>query len=152
MTDHLEPQNLLLVLENRNEFQSTELAQELGVDHQKLVGAIKSLLTQDGLVDVKEVTIKRLELTSEGINILENGSHEYNVFKLVGEGGVPKSIIDVRIDKSYIKIVQQNQNILERAFWPDWLWKSHSMRMDWNRNKRWNNNGHPEDSFSRRHS
>ena len=39
--------------------------------------------------------IKRLELTAEGEQVLANGSHEYNLYKLVGENGVPKAIIDV---------------------------------------------------------
>jgi biotin operon repressor len=45
----VEPQNLLAILDKRDNFQSNELAEELGIDHQKLIGAIKSLQTQDGV-------------------------------------------------------------------------------------------------------
>ena len=37
---------------------------------------------------------RRWELTAEGQSIAANGSHEYNVYKIV-QDGVPKSVIDV---------------------------------------------------------
>ena len=64
---------------------------------------------------VKEVTIKRLEVTDEGRSVMLNGSHEYNVFKMVPAEGILKSIIDVSrqcciLFISFIPISQQPKN------------------------------------------
>ncbi|KAL7069647.1 hypothetical protein ACQ4LE_010843 [Meloidogyne hapla] len=91
---NFEPSQLLTILQQRETFQSNELAEQLCIDHQKLVGAIKSLQSHDGLIVVKEVKISRLQLTPEGEQVLDEGSHEYRVFDLVGDLGVPKAIID----------------------------------------------------------
>jgi hypothetical protein len=85
---------------------------------------------------VKEVKLKQLELTKEGEQILANGSHEYNVFKLVGEQGVPKTVIDVR-NKRKIREIKQNSG---RAIWPNRFWEGHPMWMDFNRGEGWSNN------------
>jgi hypothetical protein len=47
------------------------------------------------LIEVAEVKLRRLELTGEGEQVLADGTHEYNVFKLVGEKGVPREVIEV---------------------------------------------------------
>lgn len=52
-------------------------------------------------MDVKEIKISKLQLTPEGEHVLAEGSHEYRVFDLVGEQGVPKAIIDVRFNFLY---------------------------------------------------
>ena len=50
MTDNnFDLQQLLTLLGSREVFQSNELAKELGIDHQKLIGAVKSLQTHDGV-------------------------------------------------------------------------------------------------------
>jgi DNA-binding MarR family transcriptional regulator len=49
MIETIEPQKILTIIDGRGTFQSNELAEELGIDHQKLVGAIKSLQAQDGV-------------------------------------------------------------------------------------------------------
>uniref|UniRef100_A0A915ML41 phenylalanine--tRNA ligase n=1 Tax=Meloidogyne javanica TaxID=6303 RepID=A0A915ML41_MELJA len=89
-----EPSQLLTILQQRETFQSNELAEQLSIDHQKIVGGIKSLQSHEELVDVKEIKISKLQLTPEGEQVLAEGSHEYRVFDLVGEQGVPKAIID----------------------------------------------------------
>ncbi|KAF7638886.1 AA_TRNA_LIGASE_II domain-containing protein [Meloidogyne graminicola] len=89
-----EPSHLLTILQQQESFQSNELAEKLCIDHQKLVGAIKSLQSHDGLIDVKDTKISKLQLTAEGEQVLADGSHEYRVYDLVGEQGVPKALID----------------------------------------------------------
>ena len=44
-----EPCQLLTILQQQDNFQSNELAEQLCIDHQKLVGAIKSLQSHDGV-------------------------------------------------------------------------------------------------------
>lgn len=69
---------------------SLSLAAALNADHQKVVGAIKSLESaQDDLVDAEIEAVHRWELTAEGKAVAERGSHEAVVFAAVpgGHGG-----------------------------------------------------------------
>ena len=43
------PKTLLLILDAEGEFSSLKIAQRLGVPHQQLVGAIKSLQSHEGV-------------------------------------------------------------------------------------------------------
>ncbi|CAB3407477.1 unnamed protein product [Caenorhabditis bovis] len=70
-----------------NGFNSIELAKEWNLDHQKLIGAIKSLQTNDGVIEAKDVTEKKTELTAEGVQMAQEGSHEFRVFEFVGADG-----------------------------------------------------------------
>ncbi|KAL3077587.1 hypothetical protein niasHT_033697 [Heterodera trifolii] len=92
--DNFDAQRILNILAERDNFQSNELADQLAIDHQRLIGAIKSLQVKEGLVCTSEVKIKRIELTAEGEEIIQKGSHEFNVYKIVGEKGISKTEID----------------------------------------------------------
>ncbi|KAI1709363.1 tRNA synthetases class II core domain (F) domain-containing protein [Ditylenchus destructor] len=93
MPNHIsvvDAESLLAILDQRERFRSDELAQEAGVDHQKIIGFIKSLQTYEGMIEVTVEDINSYELTEEGALIAKSGSHEYNVFQFVGENGVPQ--------------------------------------------------------------
>lgn len=65
-----------------------ELAEKLQVDHQSAVGAIKSIVSQasattNSFLTVDQKEFKKLELTTEGQIILQNGSHEARIFQAV---------------------------------------------------------------------
>ena len=49
------------------ELRSNLLAQELRTDHQKIVGAVKSLESLDNVICTRLETLKRWELTGESI-------------------------------------------------------------------------------------
>ncbi|XP_011685292.1 PREDICTED: probable phenylalanine--tRNA ligase alpha subunit isoform X2 [Wasmannia auropunctata] len=70
---------------------SLDLADEFQEDHQKIVGAIKSLETVDDLITVKPISKKKWEITDEGKYIIEHGSHEAVVYNAVPDGGIPQS-------------------------------------------------------------
>lgn len=72
---------------------SLKLASLLDVDHQKVVGAIKSIQALGDLITATQKESKRLELTSEGKLIAQRGSHEALVFAQVlksGPNGIPQ--------------------------------------------------------------
>ncbi|VDD91983.1 unnamed protein product [Enterobius vermicularis] len=94
--DCVSPEFILKELEKHESFETLELSSRLGVDHQKIVGAIKSLLAQDGLIVAEEYVTKRVELSSEGKAMSENGSHEANVFLRIGKEGAVQSDIMAR--------------------------------------------------------
>ena len=42
-------ENILIILNKRECLETIDLVEELGIDHQKIVGAVKSLLTLDNV-------------------------------------------------------------------------------------------------------
>ncbi|XP_040096761.1 phenylalanine--tRNA ligase alpha subunit isoform X1 [Oryx dammah] len=70
---------------------SAELATELGVEHQTVVGAVKSLQALGQIVETELRSTKRWELTAEGEEIAQEGSHEARVFRSIPPEGLPQS-------------------------------------------------------------
>lgn len=80
-----------LLLEKLNlqdeQINSLNFAKENQIDHQKVVGAVKSLQSLGELIQADQVENKRFELTKEGEQILQNGSHEYRVWSSIPVDG-----------------------------------------------------------------
>nr|XP_005900595.1 PREDICTED: phenylalanine--tRNA ligase alpha subunit isoform X2 [Bos mutus] len=70
---------------------SAELATELGVEHQTVVGAVKSLQALGQIIETELRSTKRWELTAEGEDIAQEGSHEARVFRSIPPEGLPQS-------------------------------------------------------------
>uniref|UniRef100_A0A452FPF6 Phenylalanine--tRNA ligase alpha subunit n=1 Tax=Capra hircus TaxID=9925 RepID=A0A452FPF6_CAPHI len=70
---------------------SAELATELGVEHQSVVGAVKSLQALGQIIETELRSTKRWELTAEGEEIAQEGSHEARVFRSIPPEGLPQS-------------------------------------------------------------
>ncbi|KAK6113322.1 phenylalanine--tRNA ligase alpha subunit [Brugia pahangi] len=85
------PQNLLYHLEKHQHFETFEYATAAKEDHQKVVGAVKSLEAVEGLVETEERISKTFELTDEGNEMVKNGSHEAKIFLFVGPSGIDQA-------------------------------------------------------------
>uniref|UniRef100_A0A0N5BYC0 phenylalanine--tRNA ligase n=1 Tax=Strongyloides papillosus TaxID=174720 RepID=A0A0N5BYC0_STREA len=126
------PQLLLNHLSINNSFDSLLFASSKGLDHQKVIGAVKSLLSNDEVISTKDETVTQYELTEEGKAIVAEGSHEYRVWQAIGESGISQSEIMkfpfgklgqakamqnkwIAIDKSggEVKLVRKVTNITE---------------------------------------
>ncbi|KAF6097486.1 synaptonemal complex central element protein 2 [Phyllostomus discolor] len=70
---------------------SADLAAELGVEHQAVVGAVKSLQALGEIIEAELRSTKRWELTAEGEEIAREGSHEVRVFHSVPPEGLAQS-------------------------------------------------------------
>ncbi|XP_023692026.1 phenylalanine--tRNA ligase alpha subunit [Paramormyrops kingsleyae] len=70
---------------------SQAVAALLGVDHQVIVGAVKSLQAIGDVISAEQQTSKHWELTEEGAEIAAQGSHEARVFGAIPEDGLPQS-------------------------------------------------------------
>uniref|UniRef100_A0A8C5LLP8 Phenylalanine--tRNA ligase alpha subunit n=1 Tax=Leptobrachium leishanense TaxID=445787 RepID=A0A8C5LLP8_9ANUR len=70
---------------------SLELASALGVDHQQVVGAVKSLQSLGEIIEAEQRSSKRWELTPEGEEIAREGSHEARVFHSLPKEGMAQS-------------------------------------------------------------
>uniref|UniRef100_A0A8C9LJ45 Phenylalanine--tRNA ligase alpha subunit n=1 Tax=Piliocolobus tephrosceles TaxID=591936 RepID=A0A8C9LJ45_9PRIM len=70
---------------------SAELAAELGMEHQAVVGAVKSLQALGEIIEAELRSTKRWELTAEGEEIAREGSHEARVFRSIPLEGLAQS-------------------------------------------------------------
>eukprot|EP01137_Pigoraptor_chileana_P025789 Opistho-2@95805 len=59
-----------------------------GLDHQAVVGAKNSLTAIKDLLTTEQLEIQDLVLTEEGLDIVNNGSHEAKVYAAVPAGGI----------------------------------------------------------------
>ena len=71
--------SLLRLTDNKSPFKSLEYAEQHNIDHQLIVGAMKSLSVAGGDTFIKseQQTSKIYQLSAEGQDMAENGSFEY---------------------------------------------------------------------------
>lgn len=82
-----------------------ELAALWSEDHQKIVGALKSIEANGNLLLSEQTEHKSWKLTDEGAGIVANGSHEAAVFNAVPAGGISQAdLMKVSFFSSKIKI------------------------------------------------
>jgi len=82
---------LLKYIENRESVDTYDLVTILNVDHQKIVGAVNSILSTGELINSVPVSRKSWELTDEGKQFTVNGSHEACVYNSVPADGIPQA-------------------------------------------------------------
>jgi phenylalanyl-tRNA synthetase alpha chain len=92
MADEATVEQTLQLLNSRTQpITSLELAKQLQSDHQKILGSVRSIVSQacasgldeNSFLKLTQQEFKRLDLTPEGQVILENGSHEARIFQAV---------------------------------------------------------------------
>ncbi|XP_076231197.1 phenylalanine--tRNA ligase alpha subunit isoform X2 [Calliopsis andreniformis] len=84
---------ILDYLDKHGEVNSVKLADIFKENHQKIIGAIKSLEAIGDLITTKQVTERKWELTSEGQHVVNYGSHEAAVYNAIPNGGIAQSEI-----------------------------------------------------------
>ncbi|KAK2589335.1 hypothetical protein KPH14_007883 [Odynerus spinipes] len=85
---------ILKYLAENNEANSLDLANIFNEDHQKIVGAIKSLQALgDQLIEATLISQQKWEVTTEGQHIIEHGSHEAAIYNAIPDDGIPQSDI-----------------------------------------------------------
>lgn len=70
---------------------SRNFATKLNLNHQAIVGAVKSLQSLGNIIKVEDQQNKSWQLTDEGQSVLKNGSHEALVFNAVPDEGITQS-------------------------------------------------------------
>ncbi|SPP88889.1 phenylalanine--tRNA ligase alpha subunit [Drosophila guanche] len=86
-------ERILQHLDNTDQVDTLDLATLFAVDHQKIVGALKSIQAHGELVNATTVTHKSLELTEEGRHVALSSSHEATVYANVPEGGIEQQVL-----------------------------------------------------------
>ncbi|XP_067119178.1 phenylalanine--tRNA ligase alpha subunit isoform X2 [Centruroides vittatus] len=79
---------ILKFLEENGRGDSLDLAKKLGEDHQKVVGAIKSLQALGDVISAQQQNHKYWEVTEEGQEVISRGSHEALLYHAVPEDGI----------------------------------------------------------------
>lgn len=79
---------LLAEVDKRGSLNTLELANELKVDHQKIVGCMKSIETFPDVIESSSKVSKSWHLSTEGASVHENGSYECNVYHKVPDQGI----------------------------------------------------------------
>lgn len=80
-------ERILKHIESTENVDTFDLVGVFNEDHQKIVGALKSIEAHGNLLNSETTTHKSWELTEEGKYVVENGSHEAAVFKAVPVSG-----------------------------------------------------------------
>lgn len=86
-------EKILEYLDRNGSVDTLDLAEHMQVDHQKIVGTVKSLQATGDLITVEQQVNKKWELTDEGKTVLEKGSHEVLVFNAIPSEGIAQSVI-----------------------------------------------------------
>lgn len=87
----MQPETLLKALEAVEFVDTLELATQFNEDHQKVIGALKSIEANGNLVISEPTSSKSWLLTEEGQQVLEHGSHEAAVFNAVPAEGISQA-------------------------------------------------------------
>ena len=85
---------------------SLHLSRLWSLDHQRVVGAVKSLQSLEGFIRAESVTEKRWELTKEGREVADKGSHEAVVFNAVPGQGIGEEELKPEMCKSMCLILK----------------------------------------------
>ncbi|XP_056636780.1 phenylalanine--tRNA ligase alpha subunit [Diorhabda sublineata] len=83
-------ENILKYLSDNGEVNSLKLSNVFNEDHQKIIGAVKSIQAHGDLISAEVVTDKKIELTEEGNFISSNGSYEAYIYNAIAENGTPQ--------------------------------------------------------------
>jgi len=84
-------EKILKYLSENSEVNTLQLAEIFKEDHQKVIGALKSIQANGELVLAEPITQKNIELTEEGKLVAKQGSHEANLFNAVPDEGIGQS-------------------------------------------------------------
>ncbi|KAK3919432.1 Phenylalanine--tRNA ligase alpha subunit [Frankliniella fusca] len=86
-------EQILALVGEKGEIDTLDVAGLLHEDHQKVIGAVKSILASGDVIVAEPQSQKKLELTDEGKSVAANGSHEALVYLAVPAEGIAQAEI-----------------------------------------------------------
>nr|XP_018900807.1 PREDICTED: phenylalanine--tRNA ligase alpha subunit [Bemisia tabaci] len=93
---------ILNYLETSHPVDTLKLASTFEEDHQKVIGAINSLLALDDIITAENVSSKRWELTEEGKLVCDKGSYEVHLFNAIPSEGINQKQIMADVPNSKV--------------------------------------------------
>ncbi|RWS10180.1 phenylalanine--tRNA ligase alpha subunit-like protein [Dinothrombium tinctorium] len=86
-------ESVLKIIEEHETINSIEIANLLNLEHQKVVGALKSIQSLGDVIACNQISSKSWQLTKEGTEVEQNGSHEALVFSQIPEEGIEQKAL-----------------------------------------------------------
>nr|XP_042906092.1 phenylalanine--tRNA ligase alpha subunit [Parasteatoda tepidariorum] len=93
---------------------SLQIAEKFNIDHQKIVGAVKSLQSAGNLINAEQRDSKFWKLTGEGEKVALNGSYEALVFYAIPPDGI--------LQQQLMKTVSQANVGFSKAMSAGWIY------------------------------
>lgn len=84
-------ETILAYLDKNSQLNTLDYAKANSLDHQKVIGAIKSLQTHEGLLNTEQTSARSFSLNEEAEDILAHGSHEVVVYKAIPDTGIAQA-------------------------------------------------------------
>lgn len=84
-------EQILQYVDRNGSVDTLDLVGHFGLDHQKIVGAVKSIEAHGDLLHSEPASRKSWALTAEGQAVVEHGSHEAAVFMSIPEEGIAQA-------------------------------------------------------------
>lgn len=98
-------ERILHYLDKCGQVDTLKLSSEFNEDHQKVVGAVKSLEALEMVVS-EVVKSTKWELTGEGEEVADKGSHEAVLYNSISENGLPQAEV-MKVSKVKCKLSQR---------------------------------------------
>lgn len=76
-------EQILKYIEQHEKADTLDLAAEFSEDHQKVVGALKSIQAHGDLLNSETTSRKAWQVSDEGQYVIEHGSHEASVYNAI---------------------------------------------------------------------
>lgn len=84
-------EQILKYIEQHEKADTLDLATEFNEEHQKVVGALKSIQAHGDLLNSETTSRKAWQVTDEGRQVIEHGSHEANIFNAIPADGISQA-------------------------------------------------------------
>lgn len=94
-------EQILQYIDQNGSVDTLDLVEHFGLDHQKIVGAVKSIEAHGDLVHSQPTSRKSWALTAEGQAVVEHGSHEAAVFKAIPDAGIAQADL-MKVSNNFI--------------------------------------------------
>lgn len=98
-------EQILKYVNENGKVDTLDLVPIFGVDHQRVIGALKSIESNGELLATEQTSHKIWELTDEGKSVLQNGSHEACIFNAIPSDGISQpdlmKVFNIEIASSF---------------------------------------------------
>lgn len=105
-------EQILKYIEQQEKADTLDLAAEFSEDHQKVVGALKSIQAHGELLIAETTSRKAWQVTDEGQYVIENGSHEASIYNAIpADGGIAQAEL-MKVSWNTGKDFRESQNCI----------------------------------------
>ncbi|UYV65126.1 FARSA [Cordylochernes scorpioides] len=97
MTEHV-----LRLIEEHGTLSSIDISNKLNEDHQKIIGAIKSIEACGNIIKTYQQSEKHWQLTDEGRNVAKEGSHEALIYYAIPPEGLDQKTLMQKVPNAKV--------------------------------------------------